>query len=307
VTAQDHAQHRLGLLLVTVSAVAWSSAGFFTRLVPVDAWTTLVWRGLSGGLFGTLFALWWMRGQGLAALRGGMGWPGWLVTGLSTLGMVTFIPALKLTSVAHVAIIYATVPFITGVFAWLWLREPLSARTLAAGALAFAGVLLTLGGTAWQGGLAGDLLALLMTIAMALAMVAIRRYRNVALVPTSALSNLLGVVISLPFAAPLSVDPRGIAYLVLFGLVQMALGLTLFLIGSRLIPAAQAALIGALETPLAPLWVWLAFGETPSANALLGGAIVIAAVVGHVLLEERGRRLLSPAGVRPSSFRIGKN
>jgi drug/metabolite transporter (DMT)-like permease len=292
-TTQDHAQHRLGLLLVTVSAVAWSSAGFFTRLVPVDTWTILVWRGLSGGLFGTLFALWWMGGHGLAALRGGMGWPGWLVTGLSTLGMVTFIPALKLTSVAHVAIIYATVPFITSAFAWIWLREQLSMRTLAAGVFAFAGVLVTLGGTAWHGGVAGDLLAFLMTVAMALTMVAIRRYRDVALVPTSALSNLLGVVISLPFAAPLSVDLLGIGYLILFGLVQMALGLTLFLIGSRLIPAALAALIGALETPLAPLWVWLAFGEMPTPNALLGGAMVIAAVVGHVVLEERSRRLAS--------------
>jgi len=292
-TGQDHAQYRLGLLLVTVSAVAWSSAGFFTRLVPVDAWTTLVWRGLSGGLFGTLFMLWWTN-EGLGAFRR-MGGPGWLVTGLSTLGMVTFIPALKLTSVAHVAIIYATVPFITGALAWLWLGERVSVRTLAAGVLAVAGVLLTLGGTDWRGGLAGDLLALLMTIAMALAMVAIRRYRDVSLVPTSALSNLLGVVISLPFAAPLSVDTQGVAYLLLFGLVQMALGLTLFLIGSRLIPAAQAALIGALETPLAPLWVWLAFGETPSANALLGGAIVVAAVVGDVLLGERSRRLVRPA------------
>jgi drug/metabolite transporter (DMT)-like permease len=294
VTADAPAQHRLGLLLVTVSAVAWSSAGFFTRLVPVDAWTTLVWRGLSGGLFGALFMLWW-TGEGLGAFRR-MGGPGWLVTGLSTLGMVTFIPALKLTSVAHVAIIYATVPFITGALAWLWLGERLSVRTLAAGLLAFTGVLITLRGAAWQGGLAGDLLAFLMTVAMALAMVAIRRYREVSLVPATVLSNLLGVVISLPFAAPLSVDARGIAYLVLFGLVQMALGLTLFLIGSRLIPAAQAALIGALETPLAPLWVWLAFGETPSDNALLGGAVVIAAVVGHVLLEERSRRLALQAG-----------
>ena len=65
----------------------------------------------------------------------------------------------------------------------------------------------------------------------------------------------------------------------------MTLGLTLFTIGSRLIPAAETALISALETPLAPLWVWLAFGETVSAQTLVGGAIVMAAVVGHVLLQ----------------------
>jgi drug/metabolite transporter (DMT)-like permease len=73
----------------------------------------------------------------------------------------------------------------------------------------------------------------------------------------------------------------------LFVFFQMTLGLTLFVVGARLIPAAHTALIGALETPLAPLWVWLAFSEQPSGNSLIGGAIVMVAVIGHILLENR--------------------
>jgi drug/metabolite transporter (DMT)-like permease len=65
------------------------------------------------------------------------------------------------------------------------------------------------------------------------------------------------------------------------------LGLTLFAIGARLIPAAHTALIGALETPLAPLWVWIAFSELPPRLVFIGGAIVMIAVVGHILIENR--------------------
>jgi drug/metabolite transporter (DMT)-like permease len=127
------------------------------------------------------------------------------------------------------------------------------------------------------------MLALVMTVAIAAMTVTLRRYRQVAMLPTACLSNLLGSLVSLTFTRPLAAAGLDLAYLALFGFVQMTLGLTLFTIGSRLIPAAETALISALETPLAPLWVWLAFGETVSAQTLVGGAVVMAAVVGHVL------------------------
>ena len=73
----------------------------------------------------------------------------------------------------------------------------------------------------------------------------------------------------------------------------LRLGLTFFTIGSRLIPAAEAALISVLETPLAPLWVWLAFDEKVSPQVLIGGGVVMVAVIGHVLLQGRLRRPLS--------------
>jgi drug/metabolite transporter (DMT)-like permease len=61
----------------------------------------------------------------------------------------------------------------------------------------------------------------------------------------------------------------------------------LLTIGSRLIPATETALISTLETPLGPVWVWLAFGEVPTTAAFVGGAIVLAAVVGHIVAESR--------------------
>jgi drug/metabolite transporter (DMT)-like permease len=283
---EEAAGHSLGVLLVTASVVAWSLAGFFTRLIPLDAWTILVWRGLFGGVFIGLFVL-WRYGRRTLEITLSMGWPGWLITACSTIGMTSFIPALKLTSVAHVAIIFATSPFLAAGLARIWYREKASGLTLGASGLALLGVLLTVAGIRGGSGLAGDLLGFVMTAAVATMTVAIRRYRDIPLLPTAVLANFLGSLVSLPVAEPLSASWLQLGNLALFGFVQMTLGLTLFTIGSRLIPAAETALIGALETPLAPFWVWLAFGENVTPNALTGGALVIIAVIGHATLQNR--------------------
>jgi drug/metabolite transporter (DMT)-like permease len=80
------------------------------------------------------------------------------------------------------------------------------------------------------------------------------------------------------------VSSHDLMLLALFGLAIFAVGLPLFTLGARLLPAIETALIGSLDAPLAPLWVWLAFKETPSASTLIGGAIVFAAVVIYLLL-----------------------
>jgi drug/metabolite transporter (DMT)-like permease len=292
---QDHIHYRLGVLCVTASAVAWSTAGFFTRLIPFDAWTILFWRGVFAGLFTTAYIVWRYRGETLRLYRS-MGRPGWLFALCSAIGMTTFIPALKLTTVADVAIIYATAPFVTAVLAWIWLRERPGATTWIAATLAFVGVLVTLGGSGFGANLWGDLLAFTMTVAVAVAMVICRRHRDIPMVPAAALSILFGSIVSLPWADPMAPGPMELVYLALFGFFQMTLGLTLFTIGARLIPAAHTALIGALEAPLAPLWVWIAFAELPPLLVFVGGAIVLIAVIGHILVENR-RSSAEPTGV----------
>ena len=282
----DRVDYRLGVLCVTVSAVAWSTAGFFTRLIPLDAWTILFWRGVFAGLFIAGYVVWRYRGDTLRVYRS-MGRPGWLFAFCSAVGMTTFIPALKLTTVADVAVIYATAPFVTAALAWIGLRERTRTATWSASALAFVGVLVTLGGSGLGANLWGDLLAFTMTVAVAVAMVICRRHRDIPMVPAAALSILFGSLVSLPWAHPAAAGPAELAYLALFGFFQMTLGLTLFVIGARLIPAAHTALIGALETPLAPFWVWIAFGELPPPLVFVGGAIVMIAVIGHILIENR--------------------
>jgi drug/metabolite transporter (DMT)-like permease len=289
----DAKEYRQGVILVAAAAVAWSLAGYFTRLIPLDAWTILFWRGLFGGLFIGLYVL-KRHGAGILTATRAMGWPGLAVICLSTLGMTSFIPALKLTSVADVAIVFATCPFVAAALAWVWLRERVTASTLRASLLAFLGVAVTMAGSRGSSSLQGDLLALVMTLAIAAMMVVMRRFRAVPMLPTACLANLLGSLVALPLAAPMAAGPHDLVLLALFGFVQMSFGLTLFTIGSRLIPAAETALISALETPLAPLWVWLAFGEIVPPRGLAGGALVMIAVIGHVLVQTRRIRPALP-------------
>jgi drug/metabolite transporter (DMT)-like permease len=288
--AAAHSQHRTGIALVVAAAVAWSTAPFFTRLLPFDSWTILFWRGLFGG---SLIAAVLVLTQGRAGLRDltRMGSSGWLVASLSTLGMVCFIPALQLTSVSNVAIIIATGPFVAAAFAWIWLREAVRWQTMLASLVALCGVAIIVGHTRASSDILGIALACLMTVAIAAMTVTVRTHRDTPMVAAAALSNLLGSVISLPFAQGIaSVTGSDLIILAMFGFFQVALGLSLFILGSRLLPSGQATLIATLETPLMPFWVWLAFQEVPSFRALVGGALVMGAVIADVIGDARAQK-----------------
>ena len=276
-------QRRTGIALVIAAAVAWSTAPFFTRLLPFDSWTILFWRGLfGGGLIAAVLVL----TQGRTGVRdlAMMGKSGWLVASLSTLGMVCFIPALQLTSVSNVAVIIATGPFVAAALAWIWLREAARWRTLLASLVALCGVAIIVSAAQASSDIFGIGLACLMTLAIAAMTVAVRRHKNTPMVAAAAVSNVLGSLVSIPFAQSITaVTGADIFIFAMFGFFQVALGLTLFFLGSRLLPSGQASLIATLETPLMPFWVWLAFQEIPARRALVGGALVIGAVMADVI------------------------
>lgn len=278
------AGHRLGFLAVTGSAIAWSLGGLFTRLIPVDSWTLLAWRGVFGAAgLGLIMPLLPERG-GLSALRA-MGWIGVLFVVQAAAGMIFYLTALRHTSVANVAVIYATAPFLAGAIGWWILGERPSASALAASALALSGVVVMVG-FGGAGGWLGDALAFGMTLTMAVTMVVVRRHPGIPIIFTAFLASLLSAAFSWPFGAPLAASPRELVLLAAFGVVNFAIGLPLFTFGARRLPPIETALIGALDAPLAPLWVWLAVRETPSRSILVGGVIVFGAVAAHMIATE---------------------
>jgi drug/metabolite transporter (DMT)-like permease len=288
--AGAQSQHRLGIALVAGAAIAWSTAPFFTRLLPFDSWTILFWRGLfGGGVIGAVLVL----TQGRTGLQdlSRMGSSGWLVAALSTVGMVTFIPALQLTSVSNVAVIIATGPFVATALAWIWLGETARWQTMVCSVAAFCGVAIIVGDVRASSDVLGIALACLMTVAIGAMTVIVRRHKETPMVAAAAWSNVLGSIVSIPFANGIAtVSGADLVILAMFGFFQVALGLTLFVLGSRLLPSGQAALIATLETPLMPLWVWLAFQESPAPRALVGGALVIGAVIADVAGDNRVRK-----------------
>lgn len=286
---QPRSERGLGIALVISAAIAWSTAPFFTRLLPFDPWTILFWRGVFGGSLISVFLV-LMQGRGALRQLVAPGRGGLLVASLSTLGMVSFIPALQMTKVMNVAVLISTQPFVAAALAWLWLGEAVTWRTLIASLVAFGGVAITVGGIEAGADVGGVALSCLMVLAISAMTVVIRRYQETSMVAAAALSNFLGSLVSLPFARDLvHIDSANLAILAMFGCFQVALGLTFYMLGSRLLPSSQASLIATLETPLMPFWIWIAFREVPAVHALVGRVLVVGAVVADIAVDARSR------------------
>ena len=284
---EARSQHRLGIALVVAAALFWSTAPFFTRLLPYDSWTILFWRGLFAGAMITVLMV-FLQGRGSLRDLVRFDINGWLVASFSTLAMIAFIPSLQLTDVSNVAIIVATGPFLAAGLAWIWLKEVPHRRTMLASAVALVGVVIIVGGARAGSDILGVALACFMALAIAAMTVMVRRHRNTPMIAAAALSNFLGSAISLPFAHGIAaVTSFDLMILAMFGCCQVAMGLTLFFLGSRLLPSGQAALISTLETPLMPFWIWVGFGDVPTLRVLAGGALVMGAVIADIIGDSK--------------------
>ncbi|MER8576366.1 DMT family transporter [Mesorhizobium sp. M1409] len=277
-TALLQDSYRKGLFFVTISAVAWSTAGLFVRALPLDAWTILFWRSLFAAAFLAIHLFVDGPRHSLRPTGRGM-----VVAASLAIALLAFIPACQLTSIANVAALYGTTPVFTAILGWLWLGEKIRPATLLAIVTMAAGTCVLVWGTDLDSDFVGSALAVAMTFMTAFVAVCIRRHREESLLASICAANVFVSLVSLCFAAPLSPSLRQLVYLALFGLVQVGLAFVFYSAGARRVPASQASLIGALETPLAPFWVWLAFGEIPSLSTLVGGGIITASTVGYLL------------------------
>lgn len=277
--------HARGVALVCVSAIAFSTAGLFTKGVSADAWTVIFWRGVSAALFTLGYAL--LRGDFRRELRE-FGAAAWGSTLLNVSGTAAFIPAFKLTSIANVALIWASAPFVTALLAWVLLKERPSRRVVLASCVAIIGVFVVISGSLGGGTLLGDALAFWMTLMIAGMMVLYRRYPQTPVLLPNALASIALLPVALWFTTPMQVISTELMLLLLFG-VLFALASVTFTMGARILPPTEAALLSALETPLAPIWAFLLLSEIPTGAAVVGGAMIMAALIWS---QMRGRSTL---------------
>jgi drug/metabolite transporter (DMT)-like permease len=188
-----------------------------------------------------------------------------------------FIVALNHTTVANVLVLQALSPLIAAALGVVMLREPVSRRTMMAIGLAVVGVAVMVGSPGHANAL-GEGLAFVMSFSFAAALVLIRRGRSVSMAPATCLSQALLLVSFAPFSEPAQIGGHDLVLLVLLGCGQIGLAFIFLMIGARLIPASEVAMISLLEVVLGPVWVWLADSERPSTATLVGGAIVLLGV-----------------------------
>ncbi len=182
----------------------------------------------------------------------------------------TFLLALNYTSVANVLFMQAASPMMAALLGWVFLSERIDARTWVALLLAGAGVVLMAAGSL-DSGAAAVALPFVMTASFAAVIVIARHRREVSMMPATCASQVLVVVVCAPLVSLGSLGTGDVWILAALGVGQMGLGLALLTIGARLIPPAQVAVLSLIEVVLGPLWVWLAYGERPSATTFVGG------------------------------------
>jgi RarD protein len=277
-----------GALLVAGSALAWSMGGMIDRFIDTpDTWTVVFWRSIWAASFLIAFLL--IRdGKKAPQAFKDMGWPGLIVALCFMTASISFVLAIALTSVANVILINATVPLAAALIGRVFLGERISGITWMAIAAVIAGVLIMVSdGSGTDGSLTGNLLALLITFVFALATVVTRRHSNVRMTPAVITATTLAAIIAATQSNDFAVSGTDMAWLFAFGALNLGLGMALFVTGARLIPAALAALLGTLETVLGPVWVWLVHNEQVSSRTVIGGSIVIVALILYLLIGNR--------------------
>ena len=266
------------------AALCWSSGALIARLVGTGPWTTNFWRSVLASAF-LAVALSVLAGQSIATQVRRLGWPGVVVAVCMSLASTCFILSLARTSVANTLILMSTGPYVAGLLGWLMLGERVAVRTWLSMGVALAGAVVMVSSSPTRGAIVGDLLAVVMAASFALATVLVRRHPDVRMAPAAVLATALTALVALPLADPLTVTPRDLGLLALFGAGQFGIGFIFFMAGARLIPAAESSLIGMLETVLGPLWVWLVLSERPGPAALAGGGLILTALLANTVVD----------------------
>lgn len=287
--------YAIGVALVAGGALCWSFAGVVTRSLQANPWEIVFWRSLVMALTIGTYLLVFNRASTLDALR--RAWRPMLLSAFCLSGaFVGFFVALRFTTVSNTLVVTASAPLIAALLARIFLGEAVRPTTWLAMLAAIGGVALTVVDSLSSTGIVGPLWALFCAISFAANMVVLRTRPDVNMMPSVVMGGVVSALITLPLAWPFPAPTHEIPWLAFLGVVQLGLGLVLFTLGLRHLPAATASLVGLLETVLGPFWVWLAFGESPGFYGFVGGGVILGALALNTLLEARAARLrLAPA------------
>ena len=260
-----------GRVQIVVSAFLFSLTGVFVKLIPADGWTIIVLRGCFAMVF--FGSALWLRGAIKAELLAFKA-SAWAATLCAAVSGTTFILAFKYTSVANVALIYATTPFVAALIAWLWFRERPRKVIMLAGLASLGGVAIIMQDSSGRGNLIGDLMALTMTLAMACYLCIYRKHPETPNTIPIILANILPLFLTVGFGVTVSFYLTDLPLIALFS-VTFCAAAYLLAEGSKRISTSESALLSALETPLAPCLAFILLGSQPSNTILLGGAIIV--------------------------------
>ncbi len=275
-------RNRRGILLATMGILIISPDGLLLRLAgDAGLWEAAFIRTLAMGVGLSSILLAWHR-WALPTELVRLGWGGMASILLLSLSNIAFVAAMAETTVANTLVIFAATPLFGAVLGRLFIGETVHSATWLAIAVAISGIGLIVGNS--YGGLAagsreGDAIALLTAILIAANLVVLRRFPHVDATIALGLSGFASAAFCWPHVELAGMSPHSIAILAFLGGIIIPLSLSLYFRSLRYLPAAEVALFALIETVLGPMWAWVGVGETPGVSTLIGGAVVVGAIV----------------------------
>jgi drug/metabolite transporter (DMT)-like permease len=282
--------HRKGLLLTFIGGMALTADIPLIRLASGEAWSILLMRCTATLVAGMIFwSIWrWLSPKAPPLLPGRLGVA---VAALYGLGSITFIVAVYNTSTANLVFILAFTTMFSALLSWIFLKQRPANATLLTMAVMIFGVLIIVWDSIGSANLFGDFVALCSSFVIASA-ITISRHSG----RDMGFAALVGVIFPLLVAAAM-VTGTGYRidapwWIVFNGAVVWPVSFYCLATGPRFLSAPEVAMFYLLETVFAPIWVWMIFADTPTTASLVGGTILVAALVAHSLWQlTHGRRI----------------
>lgn len=261
------------ILLLVATAVLWSLGGLLVKMID---WHPMAIAGMRGAVAALTILL-------LTGHRPRFNWTAVQLGGaLAYCGTITFyVLSTKLTTAANAVLLQYTAPAYVALLGYWILKERTGRFDWTILIATFGGMFLFFLDKLEPGTLPGNILGILSGVSFGLFILCMRKQKEGSPLDTVLLGNLVTAAICIPFMFNSPPDAKGWTALLVLGVIQLGIPYILYSIAVKTVTALEAALVPVLEPLLNPVWVFLFIGERPGPWALLGGAIVLAAVSTH--------------------------
>ena len=268
-----------GPFLVFLGACTLSFGGLIVKSFEgANLWQILFWRSVFFSIV-VLFFLFLNYKKNFFNSIYKIGLPGFLGGIVLSCGYAGYVFAMYNTTVANANFIIQTQTIFLAIFGYIFLKEKISILTITSIVLAFSGIFLMLGGSLNSGQMIGNIAAFIMPISFAVLILTVRKYPNVDMIPLQLIAGIGAIILGYLFSSQIIVSSYDIFLGFIAGFFQVGLGFIFITVGAKTTPSALVGIIMLTEAILGPLWAWLFINETPPLVVLVGGAIVLFAVI----------------------------
>jgi drug/metabolite transporter (DMT)-like permease len=279
--------HRRGIVFGILAGCFMSTVGILIRQIEAASeWQIIFYRSVTLAMM--LICIIWVKYRtktvhqlaesGIVAVIAGL---------CLAIAFTGFILSITHTTVANTLFLLTSAPILTAIIARIVIKEPVRTATWIFMTVALMGIIIMVINGLAIGSLFGNLMGLLAALGHSCFAVVLRWGQKKDMIPAVFFAGVFAAIVSTFMVGGFSISLHDLLVCISLGVLGLGLGLILFTWASRLLPAAELVLLALVEVILGPVWVWIGVGESPSALTLIGGVIMLGAIVGHALTGMR--------------------